>query len=95
MIKSFADRVTEVIYDGIDSKVARKIDKRVWPVVTRRLDVLNAATTLSDLKGPGNRLEKVKGDRADFWSIRVNDQYRIIFRFENGNAVSVRCLDIH
>ena len=95
MIKSFADRATAEIYDGVDSKAARKIDKRVWLDVTRKSDVLNAAISLNDLKSPGNHLERLKGDWIDHWSIRVNDRYRIIFRFENGNALDVRCTDIH
>jgi len=67
----------------------------VWPVAARKLDILNAAMSLSDLKSPGNQLEKLKGSHAGLWSIRVNDQYRIIFRFEGGNAEDVRCHDIH
>jgi toxin HigB-1 len=64
-------------------------------MVVRRLDVLNAATELSDLKSPGNQLEKLKGDLSGYWSIRVNDQYRVIFRFDSGNAEDVCCRDIH
>lgn len=95
MIKSFADRTTEDIYHGINSKAARRVDRPVWPVVVRRLDVLNAAISLSDLKGPGNQLEKLKGNLAGYSSIRVNDQYRITFRFDSGNAEDVCCRDIH
>ena len=67
----------------------------MWPVVIRKLDILNAATGLNDLKSPGNQLEKLKDDLAGYWSIRVNDQYRIVFRIDQGNAVDVRCQDIH
>lgn len=95
VIGSFADRTTEAIYDGIDSKAARKIEQRVWPIVVRKLDILNATISLHDLKIPGNQLEKLKGNWANHWSIRVNDQYRIVFQFENGNAMNVRCTDIH
>lgn len=95
MIKSFADQTTEDIYNGANTKAARKIDSRVWPVVFRKLDILNAATSLNDLKSPGSQLEKLKGKLAGYWSIRVNDQYRIVFRFEGGNATDVRCQDIH
>ena len=95
MIKSFAGRTTGDIYDGTDSKAARKIDKRVWPIVTRKLDVLNAANSLLDLRSPGNQLEKLKGDWVNYWRIRVNDQYRVLFQFENGTAMNVRCMDIH
>jgi proteic killer suppression protein len=95
VILSFADQTTEDIYNGKNTKSARRIDKRVWEVVVRKLDILNAATSLNDLKSPGNQLEKLKGDLADYWSIRVNDQYRIVFRFERGNAANVRCYDTH
>jgi len=63
--------------------------------VVRKLDFLNAATNLNDLKSPGNQLEKLKDDWAGYWSIRVNDQYRIIFCFIDGNATHVSCRDIH
>jgi proteic killer suppression protein len=95
VITSFADPATEDIYNGSNTKMARKIDRRVWPVLVRKLDILNAATTLSDLKSPGNRLERLKDDLAGYWSIRVNDQYRVIFQFAGGNATDVRCQDIH
>ena len=58
-----------------------------------KLDILNAAISLNDLKSPGNRLEKLKNDLEGFWSIRVNDRYRIVFRFKGGNAAEVRCQD--
>lgn len=95
VIKSFADETTQDIYEGENTKAARKIDRRVWPIVFRKLDTLNAAISLNDLKSPGNQLEKLKGELAGYWSIRVNDQYRIIFRLENGNALNVSCRDIH
>ena len=95
VIESFADQTTEDIYNGANTKAARKIDRRVWPVVFRKLDILNAAASLNDLKSPGNQPEKLKADLAGYWSIRMNDQYRIIFRFDGGNATDVRCRDIH
>jgi proteic killer suppression protein len=95
VIASFSDQTTEDIYHGRNSKSARKIDIRVWLIVIRKLDILNAATSLNDLRSPGNQLEKLKGNMAGHWSIRVNDQYRITFRFENAQALDVRCHDIH
>jgi len=63
---------------------------------SRKLDMLDAARDLTDLKAPpSNHLEKLKGQLAGFWSIRVNQQYRVIFRFANGNADEVRILDYH
>jgi toxin HigB-1 len=95
VIESFSDQTTEDIYHGRNSKSARKIDARLWPIVVRKLDILNAATNLSDLGSPGNQLEKLKGNMAGFWSIRVNDQYRITFRFGDGRAMDVCCHNIH
>jgi toxin HigB-1 len=95
VITSFADQTTEDTYNGINTRMARKVDKRSWPALVRKLDILNAATTLSDLKSPGNQLERLKDDLAGCWSIRVNDQYRVIFQFGGGNAMNVRCQDIH
>lgn len=95
MIASFADQTTEDIYNGANTKAARRIDRRVWPVLIRKLDILNAAISLNDLRSPGDQLEKLRADLAGLWSIRVNDQHRIIFRFDDGNATHVRCHDIH
>lgn len=95
VIASFADQTTEDIHNGANTKAARKIHRHVWPVIIRKLDVLNAAMSLNDLKSPGSHLERLRGTLAGFWSIRVNDQYRIIFRFADGNAMNVRCQDIH
>lgn len=94
-IRSFRDQATEDVYHGVNSKDARRIDKRVWSRVAQKLDMLNAAVSLNDLKSPGNQLEKLRGDLEGHWSIRVNDQYRIVFRFEHGMAESVFCQDIH
>ena len=60
-----------------------------------KLDQLNAAASLNDVKSPGNQLEKLKDNLAGYWSIRVNVQYRICFQFEKGNACNVFCDDIH
>lgn len=95
VIESFSDQASDDVYNGRNSKSARKIDIRVWPIVVRKLDILNAAISLNDLKSPGNQLEKLKGSMAGSWSIRVNDQYRITFRFENARAIEVRCHDFH
>ena len=96
MIASFADDTSKDIFDGTDSKAARRIPKVAWPVARRKLDLLNGATGLKDLRvPPANRLERLKGDLIAFWSIRVNDQYRVIFRFDGGNASDVRVADYH
>ena len=96
VIRTFADAATADIYNGVNTKAARTIDKAVWPIVRRKCDMLNAATTVQDLRvPPGNRLEAPKGDQKGRFSIRVNDQYRVTFAFAEGNAVAVRCEDYH
>ena len=96
VIASFADKATRDIFDGTDSKEARTIPKQLWNVAVRKLDMLNAASDLGDLRSPpADHLEKLKGDLAGFWSIRVNGQYRVIFRFTGGNAEDVRIADYH
>ena len=96
MIRSFADEATADVYLGSNSKAARRIPKPIWPVVRRTLDALHRARTVRDLQFPGgNRLEALKGTRAGEWSLRVNEQYRITFRFEDGHAHQVACEDYH
>ncbi|MBK5299121.1 MAG: type II toxin-antitoxin system RelE/ParE family toxin [Vicinamibacteria bacterium] len=96
MIQSFGDSTTEHIFYDEDTKQARAIQKVIWPIVHRKLSYVHAATTLADLRIPaGNRLEALKGSLAGRHSIRVNDQYRITFRFESGHAWEVRCEDYH
>ena len=96
MIVSFGDKTTEDIFNGVNTKAARKIAANLWSRVQSKLDLLNASTTLNDLRvPPSNHLEKLKGDWAEFYSIRVNDQYRIVFRFMNSNAIDVQCTDYH
>lgn len=69
--------------------------KALWPVIRRKLDAVNRARHLSDLNSPGNRLKALKGQRRGEYAIRVNDQYRITFRFEKGDARDVACEDYH
>jgi len=96
MIASFGDATTEDLFHGANTKAARSIDRAIWPVVRRKLDLVNAAASLEDLRvPPGNRLEALKGDQKGRHSIRVNDQYRVTFGFENGTAHDVRCEDYH
>lgn len=96
MIVSFGDKTTKDIFDGTDTKAARRIARILWLRVQTRLDLLNASTTLDDLRlPPSNRLEKLRGDWIGFYSLRINDQYRVVFRFVGGNAVDVQCFDYH
>lgn len=97
MIHSFADAGTRDIYNGKNTKAARKTaPQTVWSAARRRLDALNAATELRDLSAnPGNRLEGLQGDREGTYSIRVNDQYRVTFAFAEGAAHNVALEDYH
>lgn len=96
MILDFADKTTEDIYDGLDSKAARRIPQTVWAVAVRKLDMLNAASDLRDLQvPPANRLELLKGKWSGYHSIRINDQHRIVFRWIDGNAKDVLITDYH
>lgn len=96
MIRSFADLATEHVFYAEDTKQARSIPKGIWPVLRRKLSYLHAASTVTDLRvPPGNRLEALKGSSTGKFSIRVNDQYRITFRFDAGHASEVCCEDYH
>jgi proteic killer suppression protein len=96
MIQSFADGATEDVYHGAASKRARRLPQDVWPLIKRKLSMLNASTQIEQMRRPpGNRLEALRGDRRGRWSIRVNDQWRITFRWDGGHAYEVRCEDYH
>jgi proteic killer suppression protein len=96
MILSFDDKATEDLYHGENSREARGIPKTLWRVAVRKLDSLQAAHTLNDLLAPpGNRLEALKGNLQGLHSIRINDQYRIVFRWTGSGAEKVRVMDYH
>ncbi len=97
LIRSFADRGTAHIWDGLDTKAARQTcPSRLWPRARRKLDDLNQVRHYSDLKTPlGNRLHRLRGDRAGDWAIAINDQYRICFRWEGTDALDVQITDYH
>lgn len=93
MIKSYRDRATATIADG---QVARKLPQDMQRAALKKLRQLNAASVLDDLRiPPGNRLEMLQGDREGQHSIRINDQWRLCFRFEDGNAYDVEIVDYH
>lgn len=97
MIQSFADGATEDIFDGVSSRRARSACPPVlWPAARRKLTQLNRVQSLDELRiPPGNRLERLKGARAGQHSIRINAQYRICFRWEDGYASEVQITDYH
>ncbi|MBI4431286.1 MAG: type II toxin-antitoxin system RelE/ParE family toxin [Candidatus Omnitrophica bacterium] len=93
MIRSFACKDTKALFQR---DRVRKIPSDIQHVALRKLRMLDAATSLEDLRiPPANRLEKLKGNRQDQYSIRINDQWRICFRFEKGEATDVEITDYH
>jgi proteic killer suppression protein len=96
MIINFADKGTEDLYNGFDTKATRSIPQTIWKAARLRLDALDGAKQLQDLKfPPGNRLESLKGTLSGYYSIRINNQYRIIFRWIDGNIHDVEITDYH
>ncbi len=97
MIQGFANQATADVFDGKASKQARKIcPSTLHRVAKRKLDQLNQAHRLDDLRAPpANRLEKLRRDRAGQWSIRINEQYRICFRWTERGPSDVEITDYH
>ena len=96
MIVSFGDAATEALYHGSAGRRTRRYPHDVPRTALRKLDMLAAAVTLEDLRvPPGNRLEALKGDLAGEHSIRVNDRWRIVFRWSPRGPSDVRLIDYH
>jgi proteic killer suppression protein len=97
VIRSFADTASEDLFNGLDSRRARRAcPPTLWPIVARKLTQLNRVRELHELAiPPGNRLEGLRGARRGQHSIRINDQYRICFRWEDGYADDVEVTDYH
>ena len=96
MIVSFSDDATADLYHGRNTNRVRQFSATIIKAALRKLDMLNAANLLQDLREPpGNRLELLKGDLAGYHSIRVNDQWRIIFQWIDNNAHGVSLTDYH
>lgn len=93
MIQSFYDKETECIFH---QQFSRKIPETIQRIALRKLIMINNAKDLNDLRvPPANRLEKLSGDRNRQYSIRINDQYRICFRFDQGDFYDVEITDYH
>ena len=93
MIKGFGDKESEKIWNGIRSK---KLPSEIQNVARRKLRMVNNAQDINDLRiPPANRLEKLKGDMSKFHSIRINNQWRIIFNWKNNDAYDVSIIDYH
>ncbi len=97
MIRSFKDAGTEDIFNGVNSKAAYKAcSSRLWKVAARKLDQLDFAEALDDLRFPPcNRLEALKGDRQGQYNIRINEQYRIYFIWGEAGPEEVEIVDYH
>lgn len=96
MIRSFADETTADLFRERNSRAARRVPADLWRVTQRKLKAIDVAARLDDLTIPaGNRLEKLRGDRMGRHSIRINDQFRVTFRWEEGDAYEVRVEDYH
>lgn len=93
MIETFASRETELIFQG---HISKRLPRDIQRTARRKLLYLNDAEDLRDLlASPGNRLEKLFGDRVGQYSIRINDQWRICFRWQDGRAHDVEIVDYH
>ena len=93
MIRSFGDKETEKIWKGV---VSKKLPFDIQNVARRKLRMLNSSQDINDLRiPPANRLEKLKGNLSSFHSIRINNQWRIIFEWKNDDAYEVKIVDYH
>lgn len=93
MIKEFGDKETEKIWLGLQSK---KLPSEIQQIIRRKLRMINSAQDLNDLRiPPANRLEKLKGNLEDYESIRINNQWRIIFQWINNDAYGIKVIDYH
>ena len=93
MLKSFGDRATERVFNRVS---ARRWSTQVQRAALKKLLILDAAEELADLRvPPGNRLEKLRGDRQGQYSIRINDQWRLCFRWKAGHVHDVTIVDYH
>jgi proteic killer suppression protein len=97
MIQSFSNVGTEDIFNGQDTKAARRTcSQSLWKVAAQKLDQLDSAAELDDLRiPPGNRLEALEGDRVGQYSIRINDQYRLCFTWYENEPGNVEIVDYH
>lgn len=93
MIKSFYDKATAAVFDG---QFVRKLPQEIQGIARRKLKLIDATSNIEELRvPPGNRLEQLTGNRAGQWSIRINDQWRICFRWQDGHAEDVEIVDYH
>ena len=96
MIESFGNALAEDLFDDKRTRATRSFPSELRRVARRKLLYLHDAADLKDLRvPPGNRLQRLKGNWKGFHSIRINDQWRVVFRWEGGNALGVQVVDYH
>jgi len=96
VIRSFGNRLAEDVYDDRRSAVVRRLPPSLYDAARRKVLYLHEAEDLRDLRvPPGNRLEALKGRRKGSFSIRINDQWRVVFRWDDGDAFDVSIVDYH
>lgn len=96
MIRNFASKTAQDVFDGTKSRYARKLPQELHDKACRLFDQINAVTRVEELRvPPSNHLEKLTGDLKDKWSLRINIQWRIIFRWSSGEAIDVDIVDYH
>ena len=96
MIKNIKGKTTQDIFDGVSSKSARKVPNELHERARDLLDAINAVERVDDFKAPpSNRLHKLKGSLKGLWSVSINNQWRIVFKWDNKNAIDVEIMDYH
>jgi len=96
VVQSFGEKTAADLFRERNTRAARRIPRAIWHIVRRKLKMLDVAAGLEDLAIPaGNRLELLRGNRAGRHSVRINDQYRMTFRWRHGHAYEVRIEDYH
>ncbi len=96
MIRSFGNKATSDLFHGISSSRVRRLPTQIIESALYKLDLLNAAQSLEDLKSPpGNRLEMLRGEFTGYHSIRINNQWRIVFKWQGSNVHNVQIIDYH
>ena len=96
MICSFYDKLTEHVFNGLSTRYSRKLPSPLHRKAAIKLDQLNAATMIETLQiPPSNKLSKLEGDFCDFWRIKIDKQWAVVFRWEDGNAYDVSITDYH
>lgn len=96
MIEQFGNQLAQDLFHDVHSSVTKRFSSELRRIARRKLLFLHDAEELKDLQvPPGNRLEALKGKLKDFYSIRINKQWRVVFRWEGGNAYNVQILDYH